>query len=492
MLSLAKPRIILMIGDDGVVVVPDRIPAAIPFFVPSENRHSAQEVVEFIARHPRARITLFADNLAQDYRHDTMPRLNFIDRSRLLRRRLKQYFPAARLTASLRLKGRDKNLMIGLHESNPVFNWAERLRMRLPDIALLPVEGMPVAGKLMPEAALGWAMMVSRHKSGGFRQIVTYDGELVFTRLTPLPDTRGGDAEAIDRDIKASLDYLGRHGLRNARELAVLILMPDEIHKSRIFENLPVRSLHSLSPHIAARKLGLAFAPRENDNAGDLLFAATLLDRGRPRLSLMLPETRQNMRTRFIRQAGLALASIALVIALSFAAWQANDFAATLMETRRTEAALEQTGKELAQAQAEAAPVTEPLGRLRQAVERRRIYAQATPTPWQALNELSGGAGDEARIIKLQWKKETDVAPDSLLIGLRMIKKTSDTADNDRADSVAAFSRLSQNIARAMPDYEVAAIEPPYPALPQESVSAEAQGKADAPTGSITLRKKMP
>jgi len=48
-------------------------------------------------------------------------------------------------------------------------------------------------------------MLVSRQKSGGFRQIVTFKNDLVFTRLTPLPsaEASGGEAEIISRDIKA-------------------------------------------------------------------------------------------------------------------------------------------------------------------------------------------------------------------------------------------------------------------------------------------------
>ena len=52
--TLSCPRIILMIGDDGVVVVPFEIADTAPFFVPTDDRHALPEIFDLIARHPQA------------------------------------------------------------------------------------------------------------------------------------------------------------------------------------------------------------------------------------------------------------------------------------------------------------------------------------------------------------------------------------------------------------------------------------------------------
>ena len=359
-----RPHIILMIGDDGIVVVPHHIRDAVPFFMPMENTTAKQEILDFIARSPTAKITLFADNLAQDYRSDTLPHLNFIDQAKLAERRLKLNFPAARLTARLRFKkSKDRQLMIGLNESNAVFGWAEKLHARLPTITLLPVEGARLIARLMPESATGWAMLVSRQKSGGLRQIVTYKNDLVFTRLTPLPAHPDDEAETIARDIKASLDYLTRHGLRGEKELAVLLLMPDNLHTNVAFKNLPLKSLRSLSSFEAAKKLALDFAPAKTDSGADLLFAAHLFA-SRPVLSLMLPDTRKIWLSQKITQWGLRVASLALIAAVLGTLWRAEDLTTTLYHVQKESAAHQNAHAALSHAQANAAPVTEPLGRL--------------------------------------------------------------------------------------------------------------------------------
>jgi hypothetical protein len=490
-ISLFRPRIILMIGDDGIVVVPYDITGTSPFFVATDNKSAAQEITEFIARYPQARLTLFTDNLTQDYRSDDLPRLNFLDRAKLINRRLKQTFPAARLTASVRFKKTpNRVLMIGLHESNSVFTWADRLHARLPDIALLPVEGTRIAKRLMPESANGWAMLVSRQKSGGFRQIVTFKNDLVFTRLTPLPpaDVIEDTAETVARDIKASLDYLTRHGLRDPQELSVLLLIPDDIHSAVAFESLSLKSIRLLSPAKAARQLSLTFAPDADDDAADILFAAHLLTRQRSTLSLMLPDARQVWLTQNVRQWGMRAACAALMVVAAATIWRAGDFAATLYRAQKENAQLDQTRDLLKQAQDNAAPVTEPLGRMRQALERRHIYERQTPAPWQGLNELASGLDQNSKIVKLAWAKDNDVAPEIFTVSLRI---ASEANSNDRAETVAAFARVTQNIAHSMPDYQVESTKPPYPALPQESVTV-ATNVTEDPVGEITIKRKEP
>ena len=488
---LSHPHIILIIGNDGVVVVPHNIAGVASFFVPSDVKLAMQTIMEFVARTTQARVTLFADNLTQDYLSEDLPPLNYLERRKLIERRLKQTFPAARLTASLRFrKTPHRVLMIGVHESNPVFAWADRLRERLPDIALLPVEGAHLMAKIMPEAADGWAMMVSRQKSGGFRQIVTFKNDLVFTRLTPLSPEGGNnnEAEIIARDIKASLDYLTRHGLHNPKELSVLLLMPNIASKAAAFESLSLKAIRSLSPAQVAVPLALSLAPSRDKDSADVLFASHLLSRLRPVLHLMLPDTRKIWLTKSIQSWGMRVACACLVIVGALTLWHAGDFAVTLYQTQKEAFQLAKTRFVLTQERAHAAPLTEPLGRMRQALERRHIYERPSPTPWQALTALASGIDLNSKIVKLEWKNDPPPALENFVVTLRM---TGDAPSNDRAETVTAFSRAVQDIAHVLPDYSVTGVKPPYPALPQESVSATPI-LAEDPTGEITLERKSP
>ncbi|MFA5041242.1 MAG: hypothetical protein WC464_06390, partial [Bdellovibrionales bacterium] len=488
---LSFPRIILSIGDDGIVIVPHDIPNTAPFFVSANDAFASQEITDFVALYPQARITLLVDTLSQDYRCADLPPINFFDRTKLIRRRLEQTFPSARITASLHFKNSPhRALMIGLHESNSVFAWADRLRKRLPDIALLPVEGTRLMAQLMPEAKDGWAMMISRQQSGGYRQIVTFKNDLVFTRLTPLPPANDGGSETtiIARDIKASLDYLTRHGLREPKELSVLLLMPNDIHEASALKNLFLGTIRSLPPAHAARLLALSPLLSNGDYSADILFAVHFLNAFRPRLSLMLPDEKKQWLTKYIRLWGTRTAYACLTAAGILTLWRAGDLSATLYQTQKSALQLVKTRYVLAEKHALAAPLTEPLGRMRQALELRHIYEKPTLTPWQGLNQLASGLDEDSKIVKLEWRNNSDTVPERLIVSLHT---ESEVPPKDRSETVAAFTRVVQNISQSAPDYIVTGVKPPYPSLPDESVTA-APILSKTPIGEIIMERKSP
>ncbi len=109
--------------------MPYNIPGApAPFFAAIDDKLSATAVLAVAGRYPRVPVTLLTDNLAQDLRRDAVPRLNLFDRSKLIRRRLQQAFPQARLSASVNLKSdRKQVLLAGLHNGGAIFDWMARL-----------------------------------------------------------------------------------------------------------------------------------------------------------------------------------------------------------------------------------------------------------------------------------------------------------------------------------------------------------------------------
>ncbi len=479
------PTILLVIGDDGIATIPCGIPDAMPFITRTVPNRLSEEILDLIAAYPKARLILCADNLAQDYRCDTVPRLNFLDRARLIDRRLKQNFPQARLTAQRAFRhDSHRILLVGLQENNPIFAWEERLRDRLPTLCLLPIEGAPLLTRLMPEAAQSWAMMVSRQKTGGLRQIVTYRGNLVFTRLTPLPSV-GEETETAARDIRASLDYLTRYGLPTSKDLALLLLWPESASGTTAFADMPLRLIRFLSPFDAAQKLALPFAPPPAALDSDLLFAAQILTR-RPVLGLMMSSTRIQRRHQILQFWGLRLAVGALIAVIGLTLAQAGDLISTLSKTHKDLSALTESRQTLAETQQQAAPETAPLGKLRAAVARKHIYEEQTPLPWHGLRELTLGLGKPLRLEGVTWTQVDSSAPEIFTLSFTVL---TDGAKPERADAQAVFDTAAARIAHAMPDYQISVTKPPYPARPQDSVAPDTSQKMDAPTTEITLQR---
>ncbi len=113
----SRARFFLIAGDAGVTCVARHVARArLPFFAGWQDREAQKHLGELLAHYRRAPVTFYADNLAQDLRNELLPALNFVDRVKLVRRRLKQAFPQARYSAG-KLLSRTQVLFAGLNDN---------------------------------------------------------------------------------------------------------------------------------------------------------------------------------------------------------------------------------------------------------------------------------------------------------------------------------------------------------------------------------------
>ena len=470
------PRLILMIGEDGFYVVPCHMKnAPEPFFV---SRESHASVRSFLESHPRVPLWFIADTLAQDFRPETLPRLNPLDRPKLIERRLQQAFPDTALRAFYNTKDRTRVLLVALPDSSPVLTWQDQLAARCPEIGLLPLEGAGIVTALMPESASDWGLLITAQRTGGLRQIVTRHGELVFTRLTPpLTGQATEIANIMARDLRATLGYLSRLGLEDSKHLHTALVLSDALHPELRFINAPIPPPLLLSPHEAAQKLSLSVPPTES--CADLLFAGYIARTARLKLPLMRTSLKREKKTSHRQTMGLRLAVLSMMLATGLAGWQASDGLATLMETQKESTRLATLQQQLQDKKAQAAPLTAPLGRLRQALARQRRFAEPTPTPWESLTLLQHGLGDDARVTKFEWKPA-----DGLRAEIKLL-----TPDENREQILAHFHQLAAQLTTIAPHHDVTITRYPFPVSPQETLT---NATATTTTAEITLREKAP
>jgi hypothetical protein len=502
-MNVSSSHLVLLIGDEGVLCAPFNFPDEVaPLFVSKTDKPGAAAILALAAKYAHVPVTLLADTLAQDLRRDVLPlRLNPFDRSKLIRRRLQQAFPQARLCASLTVKGmRGQVLLAGMQSDGPAQLWLDRLAVARPAnpprLCLLPLECAPIVVQLLPQAASGWGLLLSHQRTGGFRQIVVHKGEIVFTRLTPPPGAEAQAADivaAVSRDLEASRSYLGRLGLDDHAPLNAVLLMPDSLHEELRKADLPVQTPLLISPHEAAWRLGLSTAPPPDDPFGDWVFASWFAHRKRARLALMPPELRRARNSARMARWGLRAAAALLLLACGVAALDASDLVNVLVSHQEQSAQLADLEKKLARERAAAEPVTAPLGRLRQALERQRFYAMPQPSPRAALVALDEGLGTGARLVKFDWQDDDGKAEaENVLVSVRLIEAPNAA---DRETTVARFKQVAQNLARAMPQYAVDVARYPFPALPQETLSNVAPNeKSDSaePTADFSLHRVLP
>jgi hypothetical protein len=500
----AKP-FLLLVGDDGAMLVPPCVKRlSPPLFVDHHDDDKAAFVAKALDAQPRAPVIILADTLAQEFRRDTLPRLNVFDKRKIMQRRLRQHFPEPappyrQMSAAMSLRNKEA-LYACLHDDGVIARWMTRLAKRgnpVLGVAPLPLVGAGLMAHLPPLTGKGWNLLLTCQRTGGFRQIVTRDGALVFTRLTPpLPQGSGPPLvfASLTLDIQATLAYLSRFGLTGETPLRVAAILPQELHKAIGTLPEPVNVVAALTPHQAAQRLCLPYSPYPDDASSDLLFAGFAATR--PRLCPLMALSDKNgvLATLRFKKAGWGIASAALLLALACLGWESHGLWHLARANRAAAGTLALLQQKWNEERATLEPLTEPLGRLRQAAARQRLFAKPSPTPWPLLQTIDREVGTNGKLTRLDWRHDKDGSlPETLHFTLRLALADTSTVheESGRQALVRRIDRLARKLRAALPDYAIAVTRYPFLIEPDESLSnaGEAQKKMAVPTADFTVRK---
>ncbi|MGE0108220.1 MAG: hypothetical protein AB7S81_00430, partial [Bdellovibrionales bacterium] len=262
---------ILLIGDEGALLYPPSHIKKEPLFMSTHEKDSFSHIRTMLDEAPHMAVHILVDIRTQHIRKEDHPALSYFDRKKLLERRIKQAFPKTRLRSVLP-QNKTEAILISLDETPLLETYLDLLRNvknPLSGISLLPCELESLVSKLIPNPSSHWCMLLLYQQTGGFRQIVTHKGKLIFTRLTPpLPETTSADfvEERLTQDILATRNYLGRFGLKRRSKFSVVAIMP--AHLSTL--TLDHCEATILSPSNAAHQIHLPY-PHHWNNGADLL-----------------------------------------------------------------------------------------------------------------------------------------------------------------------------------------------------------------------------
>ena len=306
---LSGSRFILLIGDEGAILlrmagstVRDRC------FAPSPAAEDLTEMEAMLAEAPRLPLLLLVDVLEQSFVKDTIPPVGMIDEAGVLQRKLRNTFPDARIRGA-KFLGRDKRsarrdkefLFVAVPETRLIaawLEWARNTRNPVRAISLLPLESLGMATALSQSLhdkadRPDWTIMVSQHRTGGFRQIVVHKGELVFSRLTqslPHGASAAEIAATIDREHRLTMGYLRRMSFNDEQGLDIIILAQPEVGPELVALGMPERQITVITPHEAAAMFKLKGVAEPDDPYGEILHGAWVGQRRRPVLPLMPEE----------------------------------------------------------------------------------------------------------------------------------------------------------------------------------------------------------
>jgi hypothetical protein len=483
-----QPRFVLVVGDDGVLLVPvQSAELDVEIFAATHDDVSKKAIQKRLAQNPKAPLTILANGAAQEFRVETLPPLNFLDRGKLTQRRLRQAFPQA-YAASGRSLDRTHTLLAGLHQGGEVAGWLGSSGLRAVELGLLPVESAGLIAHLVPEAKKGWAILLANFRTGGLRQIVTCDGRVVFTRQTPSlsAEAQEGVTEELLRVIEDSRRYLSRFGLTERADLRIVLLL-GRAPLAALRHHADAGHMTLLSPQQAAETLGLDILPDAQCGDSDLVFAGWAGARRKLWLPLMPTAMKRQQQSVALARNGWRVALALLVLALGVAGGSVRPLVSQLYKNHRGAADVANLRAQLVVQEAALAPAAQPMGRLRAALERQRIFAEPQPGPWDVVQRLRQALDGHARAMSVDWRDDG-----TLRLDLRL-ESGSEGRVADREAIVANFKALAEQLARQMPDYAVEITRYPFPALPQEALTNlgnEASAVSEAPTAGLTIRRR--
>ncbi len=495
----AKRLFLLLIGDKGAFLLPPaHLKDAHPVFAANNDQGETSAIMHELNLAPRVPVLILYDGQAQLYKTETLPSLAFWDRTKILMRRLQSAFEQAEMKGFLQRKNKTATL-VAIQENAALTAWFERLKTRPAlsgFVSLLPMESASLAAQLEPTAAKGWAFCLTQQKTGRTRFIATRDGQLVFTRLTSTPPSSasaGLIASTIALEVKALRDYLARFGLVPDEPLTLVAVMPSATHESLAVTPMDVTTRLFFTPHQAAVKLGLPFAPPEQDPYSDLVHLLALAQKRRPSLVLMTPKTRMLYKAALIRRMGLI--TTGLVLALLFVMISID--AALLIKSQRAVSAARQSVQRLetsfrdSQASAATGDDAQTLATLRKAVERRRLFQNEPPDVVALLEEVAPLLQGRAKATALDWQ------PNRLILEIKLLKpegeeKNATLTSLERDQNSLQIDALLRALQDGLPDYAVTVTGSARAPSPNAPLSSQNQNEGAKATATFMIERKAP
>jgi hypothetical protein len=443
-----------------------------------------------LAAAPACPLVVVGDLLEQSYRKEAVPRLNRFDRGKVLKRRLERAFPATPLTAALKLaddpeEPRSQNfLLVGVPPAADWDRWLAFLRARenpVLALTLLPIEAAGMVTRLVRALTPAgrqphsWAILISRQRTGGFRQIVVAQGELVLTRLTPsLAADAGpaGVAAEIRQELKATLGYMTRLGYRAGSSLDIVVLGDDEL-RARLDDSgsLPGQ-LAVVTAAQAAKILGVGALGRADDVDGALLAAVWVGGRRTPTLQLLPPDLRARKAQRqALRWATAGLAASALGL-IGYSAISAVSALEIEQEIGWLKAWQSTTRQQLTRSESEIDSIAGQADAMRLLLEAHGRLQEQRAGPVAALAALRQAMTRDEQLRALDWqlaepaggrppeRPGDDFALD-LILDLGLV--------TDPAAAVAATEDLARRLADAFPDRPVVITRQAVDILPHQA-----------------------
>lgn len=335
-------KFVLSIGDEAAVLSLFSGARLVNAWVAAPDpADGAADVLDALNTARSVPVFVLIDAFEQVFREEKVPRVNFLDQRKVVDRHLQMAFPGNNLQAAM-AHGADPQgnrffLFCSVPPTEQVRGWLKALEgaKRPPrGVHMLPLESLDMLDRLTPPAAqpgVRWRILFTFNMTGGLRQIVSKQGRIMVTRLTPPPppDSAIDPVQIVERDFQQTLAYVKRMGYQKGDNLDVVVLAEEPVAGAIRERDWEAHSVTVISPHDVGAVLGLGRVGQPGQPYADVIHALWFASRRKPKATLSWA---QASRVDYVQLVGRG-APVAAVVAVLALAGQAANLAWTWMDT---------------------------------------------------------------------------------------------------------------------------------------------------------------
>ncbi len=513
----ALKRFVLLIGDAGALIA--RLSGnsvESHTYMCGAIEDNIQQAKLALAEFPRLPVVILFDVLGQAYRRDRLPPVNMLDRPKIMARKLEALFPGTELKGGLRLGASEGEvrgfdyLFAAVTASPEVTPWQkmlEQIENPISDVRLLPVESVKLLQRLIGRANGGdskpgqWNILISQHRTGGFRQIVTRDHRLAIARMTSGfvdIDSAGEIGSLLQHEIGATIDYITRLGFDRAEGLNAVFIGRSDIGAALKTAQLQVRKLTAFSPAEAGETAGISGARDDSGHFADLLHAAWGGSRFLPALSIW-PLQKRQQRMQTVAQTwgtrALAAASLAGLVYGAALAWEIRGAEAEYLQAEARRGALQQA-YDAEVSKLDTGPI--PISRMRDIISIHRQLENGDVDLHPLYTALDTNMSKNVRLSSIKAEIITpppvlapaqspgslpSPEPEAAPVEGKIILTLDLSPFRDAEQAVGEADRLAVALRKALPDMQITIIRQPLRILPADTFTVKPGDNVLAFTG---------
>lgn len=345
---ISHSRTVLLIADEALFIHAAsakgvKLLATVDWGAEDFEKQVVQAITKKGGRKP---VLILNDMVEQHYRKEKVIKsgTGFGDKSSIIKRKLNVAFPSYPVRAAFPLKEKIKKsegqLAADIYifaavpnstQFNQTMSAASKSLASVAGFCLLPVESSDMlrtlSGKLSKDKKskpAKWCVFMGQHRNGGLRQIVTKNGEIALTRMTPVCDVSEGTekwATEVHQEYKSTMSYLARFGFVPEDTLDAIVVANAEagdILNAKVEEG--AAQFHTMTSHEVAQLLNVRIG-RDTEGAhfADSLHVAWSAKKGKFILPMKASKVDEVSKPRQIAM----LASLLLFCSAAFLGYQA-------------------------------------------------------------------------------------------------------------------------------------------------------------------------